>query len=196
MENLKKLFLDTEFTGLHQKTTLISLALVAETGEEFYAEFTDYDKNQVDDWLVENVISKLFLNDKNQSRKLEKMYIRGNRSEVKSALLIWLEQFGIERNEKKEIIPSLQIWADVLHYDWVLFCELFGGARSIPKQIHFKAMDLSTLLFAKGVAITGQNFELKDLIDEKDLPKNFKPHNALSDAQLGMKVLKKYMNYV
>jgi len=193
MGKLKKLFLDTEFTGLHQKTTLISLALVAETGEEFYAEFTDYDKNQVDDWVLQNVISKLFLNDKNQSRKLEKMYIRGNRSEVKSALLIWLEQFGIEKNEKDEIVPSLQIWADVPHYDWVLFCELFGGARSIPKQIHSKALDLSTLLFAKGVDITGKNFELKDLIDEKDLPKNFKPHNALSDAQLGMKVLKKYM---
>ena len=30
-----KIFLDTEFTGLHQKTTLISLGLVSECGETF-----------------------------------------------------------------------------------------------------------------------------------------------------------------
>jgi hypothetical protein len=36
-----KLFLDTEFTGLHQNTTLIS-GLIADTGD-IYAELTDYD---------------------------------------------------------------------------------------------------------------------------------------------------------
>ena len=55
-----KVFLDTEFTGLHKKTTLISIGLVS--GEKtFYAEFTDYDKNQVGSWLKENVIDKLEL---------------------------------------------------------------------------------------------------------------------------------------
>jgi len=188
---MKKIFLDTEFTGLHQKTTLVSLALVAETGEEFYAEFTDYDKNQVYDWLVENVIAKLFLNDTNQSRKLNKMRIKGNRSEIKSALLIWLEQFEKKTNQKGKIIPSLQIWADVPHYDWVLFCELFGGARNIPKQIHFKALDLSTLMFAKGLDI---NKPLMDFMDKNEkLPDDYRLHNALSDAQLGMKILKKLL---
>jgi hypothetical protein len=36
-----KLFLDTEFTGLHQNTTLISIGLIADTGDN--AELTDYD---------------------------------------------------------------------------------------------------------------------------------------------------------
>jgi uncharacterized protein YprB with RNaseH-like and TPR domain len=35
-----KLFLDTEFTGLHQNTTLISIGLIADTGDTFYAELT------------------------------------------------------------------------------------------------------------------------------------------------------------
>jgi hypothetical protein len=39
-----KLFLDTEFTGLHQNTTLISIGLIADTGDTFYAELTDYDR--------------------------------------------------------------------------------------------------------------------------------------------------------
>jgi DNA polymerase III epsilon subunit-like protein len=32
-----KIFFDTEFTGLHQKTTLISIGLVSECGKTFYA---------------------------------------------------------------------------------------------------------------------------------------------------------------
>jgi len=36
-----KLFLDCEFTQLNQSTKLISLALVSESGDEFYVELTD-----------------------------------------------------------------------------------------------------------------------------------------------------------
>lgn len=43
-----KVFFDTEFTGLHQKTTLISIGLISEDGKTFYAELTDYDQTQVD----------------------------------------------------------------------------------------------------------------------------------------------------
>jgi len=39
-----KIFFDTEFTGLHQNTTLISIGLISECGKTFYAELTDYDK--------------------------------------------------------------------------------------------------------------------------------------------------------
>lgn len=54
-----RLFLDTEFTGLHQHTTLISIGIVSADGRKFYAEFTDYDKNQIDVWLKENVLDNL-----------------------------------------------------------------------------------------------------------------------------------------
>jgi hypothetical protein len=50
-----KIFFDTEFTGLHQNTTLISIGLISECGKEFYAELTDYDVTQIDDWLKQNV---------------------------------------------------------------------------------------------------------------------------------------------
>ena len=60
---MTKIFFDTEFTGLHQNTTLVSIGLISEDGKTFYAEITDYDKSQVDKWLQENVIDKLILND-------------------------------------------------------------------------------------------------------------------------------------
>ena len=41
-----KIYFDTEFTGLHKDTTLISIGLVSECGKTFYGECYDYDENQ------------------------------------------------------------------------------------------------------------------------------------------------------
>ena len=46
-----KVFMDCEFTGLHQKTTLVSIGLISDCEKTFYAELTDYDKTQIDEWL-------------------------------------------------------------------------------------------------------------------------------------------------
>lgn len=56
-----KIFFDTEFTGLHKDTTLISIALISENGKYFYGGLLDYDKDQVDEWIQENVINHMFL---------------------------------------------------------------------------------------------------------------------------------------
>lgn len=40
-----KAFFDTEFTGLHNGATLLSIGIVYEDGHKFYAELTDYDKS-------------------------------------------------------------------------------------------------------------------------------------------------------
>ena len=53
-----KLFFDTEFTGLQKDTTLISLGVVAEDGSCFYGKFTDYNQEQVNDWIEDNVLAK------------------------------------------------------------------------------------------------------------------------------------------
>ena len=49
IEKMTKIFFDCEFTGLHQNTSLISIALISECGKIFYAEFNDYYEEQVDD---------------------------------------------------------------------------------------------------------------------------------------------------
>lgn len=56
-----RLFFDMEFTGLHKYTTPISIGIVSEDGKRFYAEFTDYDESQCNDWIKENVLSNLIL---------------------------------------------------------------------------------------------------------------------------------------
>ena len=56
-----KVFLDTEFIDVveEQKLILISIGLVKETGESYYAVSSEYDEKYLDEWLRNNVISKL-----------------------------------------------------------------------------------------------------------------------------------------
>jgi len=139
-----KVFLDTEFTGLHKNTTLISIGLVS--GEKiFYAEFTDYDEKQVDSWLKENVIDKLELNEeeygvKADTCKVDFWLFKGKLNSIAILLKKWLEQF-----------EAVEILSDCLAYDWVLFCDLFGGAFDIPKNVFYIPFDICVLFQLKGI---------------------------------------------
>ena len=142
---MTKIFLDTEFTGLHQHTSLISLGLAAENGDLFYAELTDYDHEQITPWLKNNVLPLLsggFTYAEYVHTK-PVMLCEGEMVSVSRALRRWLKRFG-DKN-------SVEIWADVLAWDWVLFCEVFGGAFGLPDQVHYIPRELSTLLWLKDI---------------------------------------------
>lgn len=189
-----KIFFDTEFTGLHKNTTLISIGLVAETGQVFYAEFNDYDKNQVDEWLNENVISNLLFeappigedeyytatrSPKNDSADLYKSYslmMRGDSKMIAKELARWIDSFG-----------QIEIWSDCLSYDWVLFCDLFGGAFGVPENVYYIPFDICTSFKENGIDpdISREKFaenhfslnEAKVFFKDKEVK-----HNALWDA--------------
>lgn len=171
-----KIFLDTEFTGLHQHTTLISIGLAAENGSLFYAELTDYDASQMNPWLAQNVLPLLSGGRLNEHVQDAQIFItRGTSETVSIDLRRWFRQFG-EKNQ-------VEIWADVLAWDWVLFCELFGGAFAIPDQIHYIPRDLSTMLYMKSIDPDIPREELGSV--EWQHPKlKLAKHHALYDALL------------
>lgn len=159
-----KVFFDTEFTGLHQDTTLISIGLVSEDGRAFYAEFDDYDKSQVDDWIQENVIDNLLFAGKTKFKLADKFWeLRGAKHQVKKYLEEWLNQFD-----------SVEMWSDCLAYDWVLFNDIFGHAFNIPKNVYYIPFDICTLMKIKGVDPDINREEYSGLSGDK--------HNALHDA--------------
>lgn len=164
-----KIFFDTEFTGLHQKTTLISIGLVADSGETFYAELNDFDNDQVDDWLRENVIIHLQFNGIYQIREGDKKNVRykSHTQNVKELLADWLSQFN-----------EVEIWSDCLSYDWVLFNQIFGHAFNIPKNVYYIPFDICTLFKIQGID--------PDINREKysEMTKGTQKHNALWDAQV------------
>jgi hypothetical protein len=163
-----KVFFDTEFTGLRQNTSLISIGLVSEDGRTFYAESKDYNTSQVDEWLKENVIAPLRFNGDYSSTPrldLEHHAMKGTRYQIRDALTEWLQQFD-----------GVEMWSDCLAYDWVLFCELFDGALNIPQGVYYIPFDLSTLLKLKGID--------PDVNREEFAEKAGAKHNALHDAKV------------
>ena len=166
-----KVFFDTEFTGLHQNTTLISIGLIAETGETFYAELTDYDKNQIDQRLQTNVIDNLIglepLGKPNVPIVLPLNCYCGDTKRIASDLKRWLAQW-----------ENVEMWSDCLSYDWVLFCQLWGHAFNIPKNVYYIPFDICTLFKVQGIDpdISREGFT--------GLEANGQKHNALWDAKV------------
>ena len=179
-----KLFFDTEFTGLHQNTTLISIGIVALDGRYFYAEFNDYNKAQVNDWIQENVIENLMFNGK-ETHCIEESLVPYNKvhdddymslrirmkndtTNIANKLKEWLQQFDVE----------IQMWSDCLSYDWMLFNQLFGGAQNIPSNINYIPMDICTSFYDKGIDpdISREEFIDNAVEGEK--------HNSLYDAMV------------
>lgn len=148
------LFFDCEFTGLHKDTTLISLGIVSDDGKKFYAEFTDFNKYQCDEWIRENVLKHLYLNDIKDNNKrivssnkhngqkswLQKeeniTFILGESWFVAQCLSMWLSQFD-----------SIQFVSDVCHYDFVLLIDLLTGSKTaldLPDNISAVCHDINS----------------------------------------------------
>lgn len=165
MKKKSILCFDMEFTGLHQNTTLISLGIVSDCGKTFYAEYTDYNEDQCDNWIKDNVIKNLYLKETEVDYSLDKCRIKGHSQDVRLMLEHWLEQFN-----------EIEIWSDCLAYDWVLFCQIFGGAFCIPNKIFYIPFDLSTAFKMKGIDPDINREEYSGLKDGAI------KHNALWDA--------------
>ncbi len=91
------IYFDFEFSGLHMKTTPISVGLVTEEGQSFYAEFIDYDESQCDEWIIENVINKLQMTEDrpyfDQHPIKREVRIKNTKYEISLILRSWLKQF-------------------------------------------------------------------------------------------------------
>lgn len=171
-----KLFFDTEFTGLHAKTTLISIGLIDEEGRTFYAEFTDYDKSQVDGWLQDNVIDNLTILN---SGSVQVQLSRGEGIDLVNRFAGSTEYIKGKLTEWLSVYDKVEMWSDCLAYDWVLFCEIFGGAFGVPKNIYYIPFDICTLMKLKSVDPDVNREEFSD-----KLWGDGRKHDALHDAEV------------
>ena len=176
-----KLFFDTEFTGLHKNTTLISLGIISEDGRTFYAEFTDYDKTQINDWIQENVINNLLLSSFKEGYlspyNNKQMFVKSDSKTILKELKKWIEQFD-----------EVEMWSDCLAYDWVLFNDIFGHAFNIPQNVYYIPFDICTLFKIKGIDpdISREEFINNSVKGEK--------HNSLYDAKVIKECFNKLIN--
>lgn len=102
---MRNLYLDTEFTRLDSDYRLISLALVAPGGPEFYVELTDgWCLADCSDFVVEVVLPQLQASRHGQTREA-----------ARRALQAFLANMG-----------DVEIVSDALAWDWPLLLELLG----------------------------------------------------------------------
>lgn len=129
-----KVFFDTEFTGLHKDTTLISIGLISESGKTFYAEFTDYDGSQVDEWIQEHVINNLKFNYQGKFFTVRdgNMEVHHDKYHIHRQLAKWFEQFD-----------TVELVSDVCHYDMVLLIDIFGHAFKLPNNVNPACHDIN-----------------------------------------------------
>jgi hypothetical protein len=164
-----KIFFDTEFTGLHQNTTIVSIGLVSEDDRTFYAEFTDYDKSQITKQLKKIVIKKLLFRDKKGlyiGGTLQNYEVKGNKKDINLHLRKWLSQFH-----------EYEFWNDCLSYDWILLADLIGGIDGVTEEDDYYYPNS----FCSIDTIKGKGF---DAIIETYNGEGKNLHNALYDAKL------------
>lgn len=164
----KIVFIDTEFTGVHAFTTLISVGLVTLEGDSLYITLNDYDQDQVTDWIRENVLSLI---DKSKSV---------SRREACCQISEFLEKYS--QDENISLISAGKL------VDITLFFQLWHSLHPERKYFHLDYLpdylnhgahfDLNTLFYIAGVDpdINREEFVGRGLYARK--------HHALEDAKV------------
>ena len=187
-----KIFFDTEFTGLHKNTTLISVGLIDENGRTFYAEFSDYDESQCDEWIHENVIKHLKWSKEGPIENfgnyddMNHIEMCGDKNYVKMQLEQWLSKY-----EEVELV------SDCCHYDMVLFIDIFGGAFDIPSNVnpvchdinqdiakHYNISERKAFDLSRERIIETYNELIKTYLPNEVIEIEGDKHNSLYDAKV------------
>ncbi|NJL13300.1 MAG: 3'-5' exoribonuclease [Microscillaceae bacterium] len=103
------IYLDTEFIFHPAGIELISLALVRDNGEAYYAISAEFHPEKADEWVKSQVLAQL--------RPEEP---RKPLAQIKAELVAFV---GYQ-------IPAF--WAYFATYDWFLVLQLFGGMAHLP----------------------------------------------------------------
>ena len=123
----KRFFFDTEFidasTPGHVKVHLISIGVVAESGEKYYAVNKRAPLHLADNFVKEHIIPKL-----------------GPMRDRKTMPIIRDELALFIRSACAGLTP--EFYAYYADYDWTLFCSIFGGMLSLPKGWPMLCLDL------------------------------------------------------
>lgn len=146
-------FLDTEFTDF-VRPGLISIALVAEDGREFYAELNDYHRDNCNDFVRKTVVPLLGR-------------VPGatcNRTELTRRLRVWFDSLP----DKTTIIYDFA-------GDWLLLSKaMFSRQQQLPPTKFGEPLHLDNATITHPLFEQALNFTYT-----QDWP----PHHALADAR-------------
>lgn len=173
---------DTEFVCNGRTIDLISIGVVAENGDEYYAVVADdltIDRAANDQWLADNVLPSLPV-----SLTRDRSVVTLNADGLSVHPVTWwdwdsehadfrhVKPRRLIAREVKEFILSFtgpELWAWYAAYDHVALCELWGRMIDLPKGIPMHTNDLK---------------QECDRLGNPRVPKQKGgAHNALADAR-------------
>jgi len=157
-----KHFIDCEFHEDGKTIDLISIALVAEDGREYYACSQEAELHRVSPWLRENVLPKLPPYDGHLAQSLELSMTRlwKPRAEIASDIVLFTGGTythvgnGFKSSDlvhrpawlpTKDDESKISFFGYYCDYDWVVLCQLYGTMMGLPKQFPKYCKDLKQL---------------------------------------------------
>lgn len=114
-------FLDTEFYDDGKSLELISIGIVNQFDDTYYAINSDFEESHFDPWLTKNV--KKYFPERSDPVWKPKSQIR---DEIKSFITV----------------PFPQFWCDFGSWDWVIFCHIFGKMLDVPEGYPNHCLDV------------------------------------------------------
>ncbi|MFZ4538918.1 3'-5' exoribonuclease domain-containing protein [Propionivibrio sp.] len=148
-----KFWFDTEFQDDGRTIDLISIAVVAEDGREYYAVSEEYRHQRASLWLQENVLKNLA-----DAPSYSRLQIRND-----------LQKFFSFKTHSCDDISTPEFWAYCGEYDWIVLRQLFGDLMAWPVGWPLFAMDIEQWR----VQLRAPAFR----------PQGLGQHNALADAR-------------
>lgn len=160
---MTRFFLDTEFIEDGRTIDLVSIGVVAETGEEFYAVSAEAQLHLASPWVRQHVLPKL---------PPYGSEVWMNRDAIRHQLYAFVERATCVRNDGVySHHEKPEFWADYADYDWVAVCQLFGSMERLPSRWPQLCLDLEQLRIMKG----SPSRPLRSPHDDE--------HDALADAR-------------
>lgn len=149
-----RVFFDTEFIEDGKTIDLVSIGMIRQDGDTYYAEPLECDLSKASPWVVSNVFPQL-----------------GKRGPKKTRKLIAREIIDFVGAEPK-------FWAFFSAYDWVALCQLFGTMMDLPKGWPMWCRDLKQELSRQGIVdlpaqMTVEHDALADAMYTKELFDSF-----------------------
>lgn len=138
-----KFFLDTEFieSGPDRPIQLVSIGLVAEDGEEWYAESSAVSWQWASPWADKYIKSQL---------TTEGMTRRQIREGVRDYIGARIPEF----------------WGYCCAYDWVVFAQLFGSLLALPPTWPPWCHDLRQWADERGLTVPEQTEQRRHALDD------------------------------
>lgn len=168
----RKYFLDTEFHEHSRGIELISIGVVSDDNQEFYAVNSEYDQNQASQWLVDTVLENLHPGDPDDTLVLTPKAI-AERIRLFCPPLTTQWRFG-----------DTEFWGYYSSYDWYILCRLMGGMLHTPEGWPYYCKDIIQVM------------------DHYRIPRDKLPpdppneHNALADARWNKKAYESLKQYI